>query len=61
MYRPDIPTRSHTPLPVDSGHNQYMEFDHTDFDADAAQSTVPFVDIQPVLPSKGKLFLIRLV
>lgn len=29
--------------------NQYVEFTHTDFNKDAAQTTVPFVDIQPVI------------
>ncbi|CAH0751220.1 unnamed protein product [Diatraea saccharalis] len=53
LYRPDIPTRSHTPLSVDSTHDQYVEFTHTDLEADAAQSAVPFIDIQPVSPMKG--------
>ncbi|XP_039753721.1 uncharacterized protein LOC120629046 isoform X2 [Pararge aegeria] len=53
LIRPDIPTRSATPLPVDSKHDQYVEFTHSDFDADAAQSTVPFIDIQPLEPIKG--------
>ncbi|XP_073957027.1 chemokine-like protein orion isoform X2 [Choristoneura fumiferana] len=53
LYKPDIPTRSLTPLPVDSKHDQYVEFVNSDFEADAAQSTVPFVDIQPVIPMKG--------
>ncbi|KOB66538.1 Uncharacterized protein OBRU01_21101 [Operophtera brumata] len=57
LFMPDIPTRGHTPFPVDSNHDQYIEFTHTDFDADAAQSTVPFVDIQPVVPSKGGALL----
>ncbi|XP_072948872.1 uncharacterized protein orion isoform X1 [Epargyreus clarus] len=53
LYKPDIPTRSHVPLPVDSTHDQYVEFVNTDLEADAAQSTVPFIDIQPVQPMKG--------
>ncbi|XP_049872982.1 uncharacterized protein LOC126371706 isoform X5 [Pectinophora gossypiella] len=53
LHRPDIPTRTQTPLPVDSSHDQYIEFTHSDFEADAAQSTVPFIDIQPVMPMKG--------
>lgn len=53
LYRPDIPTRSKTPLPVDSQHDQYIDFTNSDFEADAAQSTVPFIDIQPVQPMKG--------
>ncbi|XP_037294330.1 uncharacterized protein LOC115442913 isoform X3 [Manduca sexta] len=53
LKTPDLPTRSHTRMEVDSNHDQYVEFTHSDFDADAAQSTVPFIDVQPVLPSKG--------
>ncbi|XP_038209829.1 uncharacterized protein LOC119830767 isoform X1 [Zerene cesonia] len=53
LERADVPTRARAPLPQDSRHDQYVEFTHSDFDADAAQSTVPFVDIQPVEPSKG--------
>lgn len=53
LHKPDIPTRKVMPLPVDSNHDQFVEFTHSDYDADAAQSTVPFVDIQPVQPMKG--------
>ncbi|KAH9634564.1 hypothetical protein HF086_006189 [Spodoptera exigua] len=53
LYKPDLPTRSHTVLRIDSQHDQYIEFTHSDFDADAAQSTVPFIDVQPVVPSKA--------
>ncbi|XP_059061467.1 uncharacterized protein LOC131854370 isoform X2 [Achroia grisella] len=57
LQKPDIPSRSHVPLPVDSTHDQYVEFTHSDFDADAAQSTVPFIDVQPVQPFKGAALL----
>ncbi|XP_023948444.2 uncharacterized protein LOC112053291 isoform X1 [Bicyclus anynana] len=57
LHKPDIPTRSTRALPVDSKHDQYIEFTHSDFDADAAQSTVPFVDIQPLEPLKGSALL----
>ncbi|XP_047503173.1 uncharacterized protein LOC125048534 isoform X1 [Pieris napi] len=53
LVNPDIPIYSNSPLPVDSKHDQYIEFTNSDFDADAAQSTVPFIDIQPVQPLKG--------
>ncbi|XP_013164309.1 PREDICTED: uncharacterized protein LOC106115465 isoform X3 [Papilio xuthus] len=53
LHRPDIPTRSPMPLSVDSKHDQFIEFTNTDFEADAAQSTVPFIDIQSVQPLKG--------
>ncbi|XP_034832290.1 uncharacterized protein orion isoform X3 [Maniola hyperantus] len=57
LVRPDIPTRSATALPVDSKHDQYIEFTHSDFEADAAQSTVPFIDIQPLEPIKGSALI----
>ncbi|CAH2096557.1 unnamed protein product [Euphydryas editha] len=57
LYKPDIPTRKVSSLPVDSQHDQYIEFVNSDFDADAAQSTVPFIDIQPVEPMKGAALL----
>ncbi|XP_026327753.1 uncharacterized protein LOC113236030 isoform X2 [Hyposmocoma kahamanoa] len=58
LYKPDIPTRYRSvSLPVDSNHDQYLEFTHSDFEADAAQSTVPFIDIQPVQPMKGASLL----
>ncbi|CAH0585948.1 unnamed protein product [Chrysodeixis includens] len=53
LYKPDIPTRQQTHLHINSQHDQYIEFTHSDFDADAAQSTVPFIDIQPVVPTKA--------
>lgn len=65
LEKPDIPTRSRTPQLVDSEHDQYLEFTHSDFDADAAQSTVPFIDIQAVLPNGGNviisIFFLKLV
>ncbi|XP_046965961.1 uncharacterized protein LOC124534258 isoform X1 [Vanessa cardui] len=57
LFRPDIPTRSAAPLPVDSRHDQYVEFVNSDYDADAAQSTVPFVDVQPLEPMRGAALL----
>ncbi|XP_026760961.2 uncharacterized protein LOC113519932 isoform X1 [Galleria mellonella] len=57
LHYPDIPSRSHVSLPVDSKHDQYVEFTHSDFDADAAQSTVPFIDVQPVQTLKGGALL----
>ncbi|VVC93972.1 unnamed protein product [Leptidea sinapis] len=53
LYKPDVPTRGPQPLQVDSKHDQYVEFTNSDFEKDAAQSTVPFVDIQPVEPMQG--------
>ncbi|CAK1554539.1 unnamed protein product [Leptosia nina] len=53
LFSPDVPIRSSSPLPVDSTHDQFIEFTNSDLDADAAQSTVPFIDIQPIEPLKG--------
>ena len=41
-----MPTRLKA-LP-DSEFNQYLNFSPTDFEKDAAQTTIPFLDIQPV-------------
>lgn len=48
LNRPDIPTSQTAPSAIDSLTNQYLEFTHTDMDADAAQTTVPFLDAQEV-------------
>lgn len=48
LENPDIPIRSPSPSVMDSKSDQYLEFIHTDFDRDAAQTTVPFIDAQPV-------------
>ncbi|XP_045478276.1 uncharacterized protein LOC123683340 isoform X2 [Harmonia axyridis] len=48
MYNPDVPTRTPTPSIKLSRSDQFIEFTHTDFERDAAQTTVPFLDAQPV-------------
>ncbi|CAH0564544.1 unnamed protein product [Brassicogethes aeneus] len=48
LYQPDIPTRTTSPSVPDSSTDQYVEFVNSDFKKDAAQTTVPFIDIQPV-------------
>lgn len=50
MVHPDIPTRSPSPSIPDSKSDQYIEFTHSDLDRDAAQTTVPFLDAQEVVP-----------
>ncbi|XP_055846635.1 uncharacterized protein LOC129912439 isoform X1 [Episyrphus balteatus] len=45
---PDVPTRTLVQSLPTSRHNQYVEFTHTSMDRDAAQTTVPFIDIQEV-------------
>lgn len=48
LNRPDVPTNSRVKSQPDSTTNQYIDFTHTDMDADAAQTTVPYVDAQEV-------------
>ncbi|KAH8317500.1 hypothetical protein KR074_007108, partial [Drosophila pseudoananassae] len=45
----DLPTRTIATSLVQSRHNQYIDFTNTGLDKDAAQSTVPFIDIQDVV------------
>ncbi|EFN89744.1 uncharacterized protein LOC105182071 isoform X2 [Harpegnathos saltator] len=50
LSEPDIPIRDSNNLP-DSKVNQYLNFAPSDRRKDAAQSTVPFLDVQPVTPN----------
>lgn len=45
----DVPTRIKNPSVPLSSHDQYIKFTNTDIDRDAAQTTVPFLDAQPVV------------
>lgn len=55
----DVPTRTYYPSKSYHLENtNYVEFTHTDWDKDAAQTTIPFIDIQsvysiPAVPLKG--------
>ncbi|XP_055710025.1 uncharacterized protein LOC129805843 isoform X2 [Phlebotomus papatasi] len=49
LRQPNVPTRAKARSQVDSKSNQFIEFTHTDIDADAAQTTVPFMDAQDVV------------
>uniref|UniRef100_A0A1B0D3K4 Uncharacterized protein n=1 Tax=Phlebotomus papatasi TaxID=29031 RepID=A0A1B0D3K4_PHLPP len=49
LRQPNVPTRAKARSQVDSKSNQFIEFTHTDMDADAAQTTVPFMDAQDVV------------
>ncbi|XP_059609555.1 uncharacterized protein LOC132256957 isoform X2 [Phlebotomus argentipes] len=51
LRNPNIPTRSKARSQLDSKPNQFIEFTNTDMDADAAQTTVPFLDAQDVVSS----------
>ncbi|KAK9746592.1 protein of unknown function (DUF4803) [Popillia japonica] len=46
----DVPTKAKAHNTIKTKHNQFLDFMHTDFDKDAAQTTVPFLDSQPVIP-----------
>ncbi|XP_018403321.1 PREDICTED: uncharacterized protein LOC108780187 isoform X2 [Cyphomyrmex costatus] len=48
---PDIPIRNFVPNEPDSEENQYLNFAPSDRQKDAAQSTIPFLDVQPVIPN----------
>ncbi|XP_066246430.1 uncharacterized protein [Euwallacea similis] len=46
---PDIPTRTKLPSQSHNNINRLIEFTHSDFGKDAAQNTIPFLDIQEVV------------
>jgi len=53
-----VPTRSTVPSIPYPSDNQYIEFTSTGLDQDAAQTTVPYIDIQevvsePMVPLSG--------
>ncbi|KAG8037811.1 hypothetical protein G9C98_006022 [Cotesia typhae] len=49
ISNPDVPIRIRQPSLPDSLSNQFLNFGPTDLDKDAAQSTIPFLDTQPVI------------
>ncbi|CAD6214668.1 GSCOCG00004170001-RA-CDS [Cotesia congregata] len=49
ISNPDVPIRIRQPSSPDSLSNQFLNFGPTDLDKDAAQSTIPFLDTQPVI------------
>lgn len=49
MENRDVPTREeYAKSQPDSSTNQFLYFQPTDLEMDVAQSTIPFLDIQPV-------------
>ncbi|GLG92569.1 Uncharacterized protein GBIM_00223 [Gryllus bimaculatus] len=50
LLAPDVPTNSLAGSTPDSKSDQFLLFTHSDMDADAAQTTVPFLDAQEVAP-----------
>ncbi|XP_069676285.1 uncharacterized protein orion isoform X1 [Periplaneta americana] len=55
ISHPDVPTLTNEGSVVDSRSDQFLLFTHSDIDADAAQTTVPFLDAQPVAPEPPTL------
>jgi hypothetical protein len=55
MRSPDVPIRTTLPSIPDSITDQFVLFTHSDINKDAAQTTVPFIDSQPVAPSPPSL------
>ncbi|KAH8396025.1 hypothetical protein KR222_001909 [Zaprionus bogoriensis] len=51
LYNANVPTRTIVKSLLESRHNQFIEFVNSGMDADAAQTTVPFIDIQDVVSS----------
>lgn len=52
LDKPHVPILSPTKSVPDSTTNQFIRFRESDRGMDAAQTTVPFFDAQPVVPSK---------
>lgn len=50
LKAPDEPTRQTQPSRVDSQPESYVQFTHSDLEKDAGQTTVPYLDVQPVAP-----------
>lgn len=51
LYDPQVSTKTALNSRPLSTNNQYMEFTSSSVDKDAAQNTVPFIDIQEVVPN----------
>lgn len=49
---PDVPTK-YVGNEIDSRHNQFILFDSTDDHKDIMQTTIPFIDAQPVTTTTG--------
>jgi hypothetical protein len=48
LVTPDVPIFSPLPSVPYSGSDRYIKFVNSDIEKDAAQTTVPFLDVQPV-------------
>jgi len=50
IIMPDVPTKLSGRNKVDSTHDEYLQFDATSAHKDVSQTTIPFIDSQPVSP-----------
>jgi len=50
IIMPDIPTKYSGPNSVDTTNDQFIQFDASSAHKDVSQTTVPFIDAQPVAP-----------
>ncbi|XP_072747595.1 uncharacterized protein Orion isoform X2 [Anoplolepis gracilipes] len=51
FIEPDIPIRNSIQNVPDSAMNQYLNFAPSDRRKDVSQSTIPFLDVQPIIPN----------
>lgn len=49
----DLPTKIDIPSELDTVPNKFIKFTYSSIEYDVAQTTLPFIDIQPVLPYPG--------
>lgn len=49
----DLPTKSHTTSEPNMESNKFLSFTYSSVDHDVAQTTLPFIDMQPVAPYPG--------
>jgi len=53
IIQPDIPTKLLNRNQVDTRTDQFIQFDATSAHKDVSQTTIPFIDAQPVTPQPG--------
>lgn len=49
----DLPTKTLIVSEPDMTSNKFVKFSHSSITHDVAQTTLPFIDAQPVMPSPG--------
>lgn len=50
MNDPDVPTETKGRSVMNKKANQFVQFTHTGLDKDVAQTTIPYLDAQDVVP-----------